>query len=141
MNENQKRYFMVTAKCGHVGRKHYVPIAFPVAAACGKEAAAVARWYLRVKHHHPDAIIDCQEIDREQYDSLIEKNRLDPYLRCKCRRDQKMIPGFRSRLRSEKCSWPAHHAGKRFRFSFWKETQIRKSVAKEIREHPDDYLE
>ena len=26
------RYYMVTAKCGHVGRDYYIPIDFPVRA-------------------------------------------------------------------------------------------------------------
>ena len=89
MNETPKRYFKVTAKCGHVGRSHYVPISFPVAASCGKEAAAIARWYPRVKHHHSDAIINCEEIDREQYYILLKTITLDPYLQCKCKRDQR----------------------------------------------------
>ncbi len=135
MNENPKRYFKVTAKCGHVGRSHYVPISFPVAASCGKEAAAIARWYPRVKHHHPDAIINCEEIDREQYGILLKANSLDPYLQCKCKRDQRKIAGFRSRLRVEKRLRVSHQAGKRFRFAFWKETQIRKFAAKEAMEY------
>lgn len=135
MNENPKRYFKVTAKCGHVGRSHYVPISFPVAASCGKEAAAIARWYPRVKHHHSDAIINCEEIDREQYCILLKANTLDPYLQCKCKRDQRKIAGFRSRLRVEKRLRVSHHAGKRFRFAFWKETQIRKFAAKEAMEY------
>ena len=34
-----KNYYEVIAKCGHVGKKHYVPVKFAVIAEDGKEAA------------------------------------------------------------------------------------------------------
>ena len=49
-------FYLVTTKCGHVGKGHYVPITFPIKAENGKEAAKIARMLPRVKHHHWDAI-------------------------------------------------------------------------------------
>lgn len=38
-----KKYYEVIAKCGHVGKKHYVPVKFAVIAEDGKEAAKMVR--------------------------------------------------------------------------------------------------
>ena len=76
------RYFMVTAKCGHVGRDYYIPIDFPVRADSAKEAAAAARSLPRVKHHHKDAILSVQEVDYYGYADVCYVNSFDPYLQC-----------------------------------------------------------
>lgn len=39
MKNEFEKYFMVIAKCGHVGRKNYIPVKFAVVAESGKEAA------------------------------------------------------------------------------------------------------
>ena len=74
--------YEVLCKCGHVGRKNYIPIAFPVCANSKKEAAKIARDIPRVKHHHKDAILDVKEITYEEYEILLEHNRNDEYLLC-----------------------------------------------------------
>ena len=84
-------YFNVLCKAGHLGRRFYMPIWFPVEAENGREAARIARYIPRVKHDHPDAIIDCVEIDYEQYVNQQMINREDPYLRCKSRHEQDQI--------------------------------------------------
>ena len=38
-----KKYFAVTTKCGHVGRKYYLPVTFPIVAESGKGAARLGR--------------------------------------------------------------------------------------------------
>ena len=37
------KYYIVTAKCGHVGRDYYIPIDFPIRAESRTEAAKVAQ--------------------------------------------------------------------------------------------------
>jgi len=86
-----KKYFKVVAKCGHVGRKHYVPIAFAVEAESGKEAAKLTRFFPRVKHDHKDAILDCKEISYEEYLELNTINSNDEYLKCHSRQQQSLI--------------------------------------------------
>ncbi len=54
------RYFIVTAKCGHVGRDNYIPIDFAVKAESASKAASYARDLPRVKHDHKDAILSVQ---------------------------------------------------------------------------------
>ena len=83
------RYFMVTAKCGHVGKDFYIPIDFPVMADSAKEAAARARQLPRVKHHHKDAILSVTEVSYSDYTDQCNVNRYDPYLQCRNIQDQR----------------------------------------------------
>ena len=83
------RMYKVTAKCGHVGRSHYVIKDFPVKANDGKEAAKIARELPRVKHHHKDAIRSVVEISFEEYWSLVKANEADPYFSCENVQDQR----------------------------------------------------
>lgn len=75
-----KQAFLVTAKCGHVGKDRYLPITFPVAAASAKQAAARVRQYARVKHHHKDAILRVEAVTWKEFQCQQDKNDLDPYL-------------------------------------------------------------
>ena len=85
------KYYSVTAKCGHVGRKYYIPIEFATVADSGKEAAAKIRSIPHVKHHHKDAIIAVKEINYKQYLDLVKTNRYDPYLHCKNKQEQALV--------------------------------------------------
>ena len=82
--------YKVTAKCGHVGKGHFVIKNFPVKACNGKEAAKVARNFPRVKHHHKDAIFRVVEISLEEYNDLILINNEDPYFHCTNIQEQRM---------------------------------------------------
>lgn len=93
-----KQYYKVTAKCGHVGRGHYIAIAFPIMAENGKQAAAYTRTIPRVKHDHDDAILDVERITEEEYRALEERNRNDAYLCCTNVQQQRGIEGLESRL-------------------------------------------
>ena len=44
-----KKFYIVTAKCGHVGKSKYILINFPVIAEDGREAAKIARQIPRDK--------------------------------------------------------------------------------------------
>ena len=84
-----KKYFAVTTKCGHVGRKYYLPVTFPVVAESGKEAARLGRDIPRVKHAHKDAILDVREISYEEYLILVDENKNNMYLKCENKQQQK----------------------------------------------------
>lgn len=99
--KNQQKYYAVHCRCGHVGLNNYIEIVFAVVAVNGKEAAAKARKFARVKHNKKNAIIDCYEITREEYDAIIETNKNDPYLKCKNIQEQRLIEGFDSRVVKE----------------------------------------
>ena len=84
-------YYLVTTKCGHVGKGYCIEITFPVMAETGKDAARIARQIPRVKHHHWDAIKDCQKVSKEIYDEQVMINNNDPYLQVKSKHEQNKI--------------------------------------------------
>jgi transcription initiation factor TFIIIB Brf1 subunit/transcription initiation factor TFIIB len=84
-----KNLYVVTAKCGHVGKNKYIPIDFPVKASSMKEAAERIRNRPRVKHHHKDAIITIQVVDQETFDKLLDVNSSDQYLKVSSSTDQR----------------------------------------------------
>lgn len=92
------RYYAVETKCGHVGKNKCIYITFPVKATNGKEAAAKAREYKRVKHHHKDAIKSVKEITLEQYNQLVEQNTKDGYLHCKNIQEQRQLENLTERI-------------------------------------------
>ncbi len=84
-------YYLIFCKGGHVSKRYYMPICFPIEAENGREAAALARKYPRVKRDHKDAILYCVKTDYDGYLAQIEINKADPYLRCKSKHQQKEI--------------------------------------------------
>lgn len=86
MNQN---YYIVTAKCGHVGRNQYIPIDFPIKAESMKMAAETIRYRPRVKHHHKDAILSIIKVDPETFNQAVESNNSDLYLKVTSTTDQK----------------------------------------------------
>ena len=93
-----KKYYEVIAKCGHVGRKNYIPVKFAVVAESGKEAAKKVRQFPRVKHDHKDAILDVRCITLEEFLEIKEINENDPYLKCHSRQEQNLIINLAERM-------------------------------------------
>ena len=98
MKNEFEKYFMVIAKCGHVGRKNYIPVKFVVVAESGKEAAKKVRQFPRVKHDHKDAILDVRCITLEEFLEIKEINNNDPYLKCHSRQEQNLIDNLAERM-------------------------------------------
>ena len=98
MKNEFKKYFMVIAKCGHVGKKNYIPVKFAVVAESGKEAAKKVRQFPRVKHDHKDAILDVSCITLEEFLEIKEINYNDPYLKCHSRQEQNLITNLAERM-------------------------------------------
>ena len=94
--------FEVKCKCGHVGKKNFIVIAFPVIASDGKEAARKARYFPRVKHDHKDAIISVRKISDLEFDELLQRNNEDEYLHCSNRQEQNQID-LSDRIQKEIC--------------------------------------
>lgn len=92
--------YEVECKCGHVGRKNYIVIGFPIMASSAKEAALIARYLPRVKHDHKDAILNVRKIDDIEYEEIEERNDHDLYLKCKNKQEQKVLD-LTSRLHKE----------------------------------------
>ena len=98
MKNEFEKYYMVIAKCGHVGRKNYIPIKFAVVAESGKEAAKKVRQFPRVKHDHKDAILDVRCITLEEFLEIREINDKVPYLKCHLSQEQNLIVNLAERM-------------------------------------------
>jgi len=86
--EDGLKFFIVRAKCGHVGRQHYVPIDFPIRAKDAKEAAEIIRITGRVKHNHKDAILEVASVSKYEYINQKSDNQNDPYLNVRSKHEQ-----------------------------------------------------
>jgi len=99
MKQDQSfKFYKVAAMCGHVGKRHYIPVDFAIKAEDAHEAAEKTRRIPRVKHNKKDAIISCEEISFEDYKILKDCNENDQFLKCRCRRDQLLIDGLTGRV-------------------------------------------
>ena len=94
----QTNYYLVTAMCGHVGKKHYVPVNFAVEAPNPLEAMEFTRRIPRVKHGRKDAILEIKPISYEAYLEQRKANREDPYLQARTEDDIKAISGLKKRI-------------------------------------------
>jgi len=88
---SKKKFFKVTAKCGHVKKNQYIPITFAISAYNGEEVAKIARWIPRVKHHDKSAIIECVEIGYDQFVEIKKLNNKNVYLKCSSKQEQKRL--------------------------------------------------
>lgn len=86
-----KKYFKVTAKCGHVGRGYYYPGEFFVMADSAKEAASKVRCFPRVKHDHKDAILSVDEITKIESIYGMARKRNTAYYYCHNIQQQNLI--------------------------------------------------
>lgn len=84
-------YYIVKAKCGHLGRNRYIPIEFAIEANNAKDAATIARELPRVKTNHKYAIISVKEVSEIDYQIQFSINSCDPYLKVKSRYEQNKI--------------------------------------------------
>lgn len=84
------KLYEVLAKCGHVGKHHYVIKHFAVKAETKKDAAALVRFFPRVKHHHKDAIKNVIEIDETRFKEILNNNAYDPYFACSNVQEQRL---------------------------------------------------
>ena len=84
------KMYKVVAKCGHVGKGHYVEKIFAVKAEDGKEAAERVRMFPRVKHHHKDAIRSVELISIGEYIELRAAQEADPFFFCRNVQEQRL---------------------------------------------------
>ena len=103
MTKMNRNYYKVVAKCGHVGRRKYIPIIFAVVAENGKDASKLVRQYPRVKHNHKDAILRCDKITFEEFLQIKEINNNDPYLHCQNKQEQNMFCDLQNRIKEDSC--------------------------------------
>ncbi len=82
-------YYKVYAKCGHVGRGHYIVKEFFVKAESGQDAARRVRFLPRVKHDWKDAITSVELITRDEYIQGRELQNNDLYFKVTNSSEQK----------------------------------------------------
>lgn len=95
---SQANYYLVTTMCGHVGKKHYIPINFVIEAVNPTEAMEKARRIPRVKHDNKFAILAIKPISYEAYLEQRKANREDAYLKARSDEDHKAISGIKRRI-------------------------------------------
>lgn len=76
------RTYIVTARCGHVGKNKMIQKKFAVKAEDGREAAYKARHFPRVLHDLKNAIVSVVEVSQEEFDLQWENNNKDAYFKC-----------------------------------------------------------
>ena len=142
MIEN-KRYYEVKTKCGHVKLKQCIWIYFAIVAEDGKEAAAIARNKPRAKHDHKDVIAYVKEITFEEYMVLKADNDADPFLHCKNIQEQRAIAGIEERI--ERDEWNIERSGLRYQkekcleYKHKKATAVRKGFDRKVREYFQEF--
>lgn len=83
-------FYVVTVRCGHVGKNNYIPVSFPVYATSGKEAAKIGRNMPRAKHDAKNCVISVENITEDQFFEFQQINNFDPYLKCKNHQEQQL---------------------------------------------------
>ncbi len=95
----QRKYYIVKAKFGHVGRDKYLPLDIPVRAINKKDASAKAKRMGGVKRDHPDwCLKGPTEVSKEEFIACQTKLSADPYWNKKTRQN---INLFKDRLVDE----------------------------------------
>lgn len=84
------KHYRVVAKCGHVGRGHYIIKNFYVKAQNGKEAAYRVRFFPRVKHDWKDAIVSVELITEIEFVQGHELQKYDLYFKVTNSTEQKL---------------------------------------------------
>lgn len=84
-------FYRVKAKCGHVGKNHYIEKKFYVIASSGKEAACKVRYFPRVKHDRKDAILSVESISQDEFNMGVANNRADKYFNVTNSSEQRLL--------------------------------------------------
>ncbi len=80
-------YFIVVAKCGHVGKGKYIDVSFPVVAETGKNAANFILRRSKVKKQLKNAITAVYEVNEDIYNSYVDNNYFSDYLKSHFKRE------------------------------------------------------
>lgn len=86
--KENKKYFEVIAKGGHVGRDKYYECHFPVCAPNKEIASLYSKNLPRIKKDHKDAILEIIEVTKEEFLSICQKFDINPYFHCNSKHEQ-----------------------------------------------------
>lgn len=80
-------YYLVYAKCGHVGKGNYLEVAFPVYAKTAHDAAQMVLKRPKVKKHLKNAITSVEEINYDDYLNELESFKNNDYIKAHSKKD------------------------------------------------------
>ncbi len=80
-------YYLVYAKCGHVGKGNYLEVAFPVYAKTAHNAAQIVLKRPKVKKHLKNAITSVEEINYDDYLNELESFKNNDYIKAHSKKD------------------------------------------------------
>ncbi len=80
-------YYLVYAKCGHVGKGNYLEVAFPVYAKTAHDATQIVLKRPKVKKHLKNAITSVEEINYEDYLNELESFKNNDYIKAHSKKD------------------------------------------------------
>lgn len=75
------KFYKITLRCGHVGRKKYVSISLPIKAENNLEATNKIIKHGGVKTHTLKDVLFVSEINKEEYLKLKDEVKNDPYFK------------------------------------------------------------
>ena len=75
-----KKYFIVIAKCGHVGKGKYIEVEFPTISSSKTNAAKSVLQAGKVKKQLKNAISAVYEVNKEEYLEVKERFKNDSYI-------------------------------------------------------------
>lgn len=81
------RYYLVTAKCGHVGKGKYYEVQFPIRSESKSEAAQYCLTKPKVKKQLHNAISSVEEITYEEYIEKAIALKEDLYIKAHTKRE------------------------------------------------------
>jgi hypothetical protein len=106
-----EKMYIADVICGHVGKNWGVIKTICIKAETRKVAAQIARKNPRVKHHHPNAVINVWEVNTEEFHAQLNVNSKDPYFSCTNRQQQNALCGELNRITMD--SFSHNHYKKR----------------------------
>ena len=123
-------YYLVTCKCGHVGRTKYVVKTFPIKASNKKEAARFARQKGRVKHDDKYAVLNVIEISHDEFLEQLKIHRSDQFFSVHSVQEQRMrCPEVYNLAQIEEQTQPSYQRKNE------KRRLIENSILKEMTKH------
>ena len=81
------KYYLVTAKCGHVGKGKYIEVDFPIYARTKNEAAQKCLKKKKVKKQLKNAISWVREITLEEYEQKLISFKNNKYIKAHTKRE------------------------------------------------------
>lgn len=136
------KYFIVTTKCGHVGKWNCIWIDFAVMAVSAAEAAQKVKTFKRVKRNHKDVVRQVREVEFKKFMLQKSNNSVDPYLHCKNIQQQRLSDEIDKRKEQdiwniERC-FKKHSAKKCKEYIVKKNKMAERDWAKKIEEYEED---